>query len=354
MEMNEYDLKLKDLPNLLLPWYEKSRRDLPWRKTKDPYCIWVSEIMLQQTRVDTVIQRYQLFISELPSVADLAACNEDELMKLWEGLGYYSRAHNMKKAAQIIMEQYAGIFPQDLKQIRDLPGIGDYTAGAISSIAFGKPVPAVDGNVLRVLSRYLPSYLDISLQGTKKYFTELLSPVFPKDASSFTQSLMELGALICLPNGFPHCDICPLSEHCTACIDHSWNELPVKTKQSGKKHMYLIVFQIRCGDRIAIRKRPSSGLLKDMWELPNLVVDEFPRDPSVFLKEQFGIEHSDFSFLGDARHVFTHVEWNMRTYSVKALNENELFLWVSDEELSDYYALPTAFRKLLSIQKPEK
>ena len=232
----DLELTEKVLQKLLL-WYQSARRDLPWRKTKDPYCIWISEIMLQQTRVEAVKEYYHRFLKVLPTVSHLAEASEETVLKLWEGLGYYSRARNLKKAAQQIISEHNGEFPRDFDAIRKLSGIGDYTAGSISSIAFDLPTPAVDGNVLRVMSRVLNDFSDITLTKTKKDMTALLSLVYPqKQCGDVTQSLMELGAMVCIPNGQPKCEECPLTDCCRAKQEGTVEQLPVKTEKRSGKH----------------------------------------------------------------------------------------------------------------------
>ena len=350
--MNFTEEKLNLLPSLLLPWYRISKRDLPWRNTTDPYAVWISEIMLQQTRVDTVIERYTVFLDRFPTVDSLARCEMDDLLKTWEGLGYYSRARNLKKAAEIISDTYGGQFPDDYETIRDLPGIGEYTAGAISSIAFNFPVPAVDGNVLRVLSRFLPSYEDISLPATKRYFTDLLRPVYPDDCSAFTQALMELGALVCLPNGKPLCGKCPLKERCGAAAGSSWGELPVNKKKKTNKEQELSVFLLKHDGRVALRKRQMSGLLKGMWEFPN-IEGHWDDETINHIITDLGVQPLKVLLRGDFIHVFTHITWHMRVYDVICSKTVPDLVWATEKELTEIYALPTAFRKVLKKEQPE-
>ena len=261
-------MELNKLPGALLPWYRENRRALPWRETNDPYRIWVSEIMLQQTRVEAVKGYYARFLQALPDIESLAGCDDEKLHKLWEGLGYYSRVRNLKKAAGVILAQHGGVFPADYDAVRALPGIGDYTAGAVCSIAFSLPTPAVDGNVLRVLSRLRCDAEPIDLPAVKKRVNRELAEIYPNDCpGEFTQALMELGATVCVPNGEPRCGNCPCREFCGG--QGSWQELPVKLPKRAKKQENRTVFVLRCGDRYAICKRPARGLLAGLWQFPN-------------------------------------------------------------------------------------
>ena len=339
--------KLSRLPTLLIPWFESNHRDLPWRKTSDPYAIWVSEIMLQQTRVDTVIERYQQFLNTLPTIEKLANCDEEVLYKLWEGLGYYSRVTNMKKAAICICEDFQGRFPDSYEQILQLPGIGSYTAGAILSIAFGKPYPAVDGNVLRVLSRYLPSSEPINKQQTKKLFENALFNTYPKEnTSSYTQSLMELGATVCLPNGEPRCSTCPLQASCHAALHACWDSLPVNEKKTIKREEKKTVFLIRYNQKIAVQKRDSYGLLANLWQFPNaegwLSVEEIAAHFSTSPESVHLAKHT-------YTHVFSHVTWKMHVAVIEIDSPMSEYTFVTKVELTEQYALPTAFRQLIPI-----
>ncbi len=333
----------------LLEWYERNRRDLPWRRTKDPYRIWISEIMLQQTRVEAVKSYYQAFLEAFPTVADLAEAEETKLMKQWEGLGYYSRARNLQKAAKTVMQDFGGKLPADEKQLRSLCGIGDYTAGAIASIAFGIPAPAVDGNVLRVLARVTGSREDIALQDTKKRQSESLRNVIPKDrAGDFTQAMIELGATVCVPNGEARCAECPFSDICKANLLDLTHQLPVKSAKKPRRIEQLTVLLIRDDDRTVLRKRPSKGLLAGLYELPNLrghlKEAEIPKRVRALGFEPLRVERIE-----DAKHIFTHVEWHMIAYTVKISSEfdgvrlsPDLHL-VENERLRLEYAIPSAF-----------
>ena len=263
------EFERKDIIEPLLTWYLKNARSLPWREEPTPYRVWVSEIMLQQTRVEAVKPYFQRFITKLPDVAALADCPEDTLLKLWEGLGYYNRVRNMQKAARTVVEEYGGILPADYRALLSLTGIGSYTAGAIASIAYGIPVPAVDGNVLRVLTRLSGDASDIMKQTVKTALEEELLDFMPKDrAGAFNQALMELGATVCVPNGAPLCGECPWGGVCKACADGSWAYLPVKTRARERRIEERTVFVIRTGDRVVLNRRPKKGLLAGLYEFP--------------------------------------------------------------------------------------
>ena len=255
----------------LLHWYDAQARILPWRENQDPYRVWVSEIMLQQTRVDAVIAYFNRFMENFPHVKALAEAEEEEVLKLWEGLGYYSRARNLKKAAEVICEKHNGVFPKDYKEILALPGIGKYTAGAISSIAFEMPRAAVDGNVLRVVTRLNELEQDILEEKFRKQIGEQLEHVYPQNhCSEFTQSLMELGAMVCVPNGTPKCEECPLNKGCQAYKNNTWKKYPVKKEKAKRKIIDKTVLILCDDEKIAVRKRKDTGLLAGMWEFPNI------------------------------------------------------------------------------------
>ena len=335
---------LRDIIEPLLQWYKLNKRDLPWRRTKDPYHIWVSEIMLQQTRVEAVKPYYERFIAALPTVKDLAEADEEVILKLWEGLGYYSRVRNMQKAARQIIEEYEGIFPHDHKNLLKLKGIGPYTAGAVGSIAFDLRVPAVDGNVLRVMSRITADPSDISLQATKKEWENRLTEIMPSEHSGdFNQALMELGATVCLPNGVPKCEVCPVRKYCKAYHKNATTLYPVKAEKKARTIEKLNVFFCVYQDKIAISKRPEKGLLPGLWELPNTKRDI--AIPSVL--QDFGIFKADISPLKGQKHIFTHIEWHMDCYFVMVTEKTESDLyWITQEEAETTFALPSAFKKI--------
>ena len=335
----------QNLPALLLPWYETEHRDLPWRHTKEPYAVWLSEIMLQQTRAAAVIGYYHRFLEALPTVEALAGCPEEQLFKLWEGLGYYSRVRNLQKAARQIMERFEGHFPTGYAEIRSLAGIGDYTAAAIFSICFGGKTPAVDGNLLRVCARLSGNRMDIRLPAAKQEVTEALSGFDAVDYGKFNQALMELGAVICLPHGAPDCVHCPVAGDCAA-RDGLWRELPVKSPRPPRETEERSVFILQCAEKFAIERRPGKGLLAGLWELPNTLGMLAPQEafdfaaalgcaPERILREQH------------KTHIFTHKEWHMRGYTIECSVPSPRFVWVNRKELAEAYALPTAFRIFL-------
>jgi len=339
------DQLLAQLPGLLVPWFLRAKRDLEWRNDPTPYRVWISEIMLQQTRVEAVKPYYDRFLAELPDVASLAAVDETRLLKLWEGLGYYRRARNLQAAAKKIMQDHGGVFPSDYEAVRALPGIGDYTAGAILSIAFGKPFPAVDGNVLRVVSRLAASREDIDSPKIRRELTDALAAVYPAgQCSEFTQSLMELGATICLPNGAPLCLACPLAGICLASRNGLTDEIPVRKSKTARpvKEFTVVVLRDASG-RYAVRRRPETGLLAGLYEFPNL--EGHPDETA--LKTAFHAVKIKRS--GTARHVFTHVEWDMTLYRVETDDPPAGFEWVPRDALRSETAIPSAFKAALKL-----
>ena len=339
------------LPALVIRWYAAHARARPWRSvtgsTADPYRVWLSEIMLQQTRIETVIPYYFRFLEACPTVEALAAIDDDRLIKLWEGLGYYSRARNLKKAAQVIAREYGGALPPDVGLLRALPGIGEYTAGAVASIAFGLPEPAVDGNVLRVVSRIAALPDDVALPQTKRCVTEALRRIYPggMDAACFTEGLMELGEVVCLPPpAEPHCDACPLKDLCEAQRTGETDRYPVKSPKKERRVEEWTVLLLRLDGKLALRRR-GEGLLGGMWEFPNvpgsLGEDEVPAAVRTLCPEA---EIVTVGQMPSAKHVFTHVEWRMRAYLVDVCGSVP-FETAAPEEIREKYALPTAFRK---------
>ena len=332
-----------DWTEALIKWYEGNRRDLPWRKTRDPYRVWVSEIMLQQTRVAAVIPYYERFLKELPSVNDLADVPDDRLLKLWQGLGYYSRARNLKKAAGEIITRFGGVLPETYQKLMTLPGIGSYTAAAIASISFGERVPAVDGNVLRVYSRLTEDYRDIQDPHTKSAVFAELTEVMPDDSGTFNQAMMELGATVCVPNGQPLCGKCPLAGSCRAKRNGMTEDLPVKSKKAPRSIEQMSVFLIRKDDSFLIRKRPNAGLLAGLYELPNteghLNVNE-----ALSFAEACGIRPSGSITEYDRTHVFTHREWHMHVFAFDTASSVPAGWLLYDGKQS----VPTAFSICLS------
>ena len=331
----------------LLNWFDQNKRELPWRRDKEPYQVWISEIMLQQTRIEAVMSYYARFLEALPDVESLSKVDDDALMKLWEGLGYYSRARNLKKAAVVITEKYGGEFPQAFIELKKLPGIGEYTAGAIASICFDEKVPAVDGNVLRVIARVQGSRDNVLLPQTKKSVTEQLGKIMPQRSGAFNEALMELGELVCLPNGAPLCEDCPLKEHCTAYKKGLTEQIPVRVKKMKRGRAEKSVFMITDPDgRVAIEKRPDTGLLSGMYQLPN--VEGFHTDDELQeILRQWKSAPIDIVFAKEAKHVFTHIDWYMKAYHVTVTEHHDRFIWVTEDELKNSYPLPTAFQKLL-------
>ncbi len=352
-------LRLPDL-SPLLPWYRANARDLPWRRTKDPYHIWVSEIMLQQTRVEAVIPYYHRFLAALPDVAALATAPEAQLLKLWEGLGYYSRVRNMQKAARAVMAEHGGVFPHTYDEIRALCGVGDYTAGAIGSFAFDLAVPAVDGNVLRVAARLAACDGDILATKTKRALTAAVAAAQPAaHAADFNQAMIELGATVCLPNGAPKCEECPLRDRCEAHKRGLECTLPVRRAAAPRRIEEKTVVILRAGDRVALRRRPDTGLLAGLFEPLCLS----GKRTLAQLRERLaavGITPLYLSPLEESKHIFTHIEWHMVGFEVilpaeidpsvldiphdGVKNPVNDFFYAPREEIDERYAVPTAYR----------
>ncbi|MBQ8559167.1 MAG: DNA/RNA nuclease SfsA [Tyzzerella sp.] len=338
---------LKEMAQPLVNWYREQKRDLPWRVDVTAYKVWVSEIMLQQTRVEAVKPYYARFLEAFPTIADLANAKEDVLLKMWEGLGYYNRVRNMQKAAQQVMIEYGGEFPGTYEEIRSLTGIGNYTAGAISSFAFGIPKPAVDGNVLRVISRLTASYEDIMKASVKERVEEELEELIPADAASdFNQGLIELGAIVCVPNGAPKCEECPLAHLCRAHQKGIELELPVKSKAKERRIEKKTVFVFQDGDHVAIKKRPAKGLLAGLYELPN-VEGHLTEGEALAYCKQIGLSPLRIQKLEDGKHIFSHVEWQMIGYRIRVdeLEKSctEKMLFIHPEEIQAEYPIPAAF-----------
>ena len=346
--MNEFDLSILTEP--LLEWYEKNKRNLPWREIASPYRVWVSEIMLQQTRVEAVKPFFERFTKRLPDVKSLAECPEDELLKLWEGLGYYNRVRNMQKAALQVVEQYDGELPADYQALLQLKGIGSYTAGAIASIAYRIPVPAVDGNVLRILTRVAEDDTDIMKASFRKQVEEQLTAYMQSDAfdekrsGDFNQALMELGATVCVPNGAPNCEVCPWQNVCQARENDRISELPVKTKAKERRIEKRTVLVIRDGERVAIRKRPKKGLLAGLYELPN-VEGHLSQEEALASVKELALSPIRIQKLPEAKHIFSHVEWQMQGYAILVEEpEQEGTLIYAEAATSEQkYAIPAAF-----------
>lgn len=337
--------QLNKLPALLLPWYAENKRELPWRRDKEPYHVWLSEVMLQQTRVEAVKGYYARFLEELPTIEALAQASEELCHKLWEGLGYYSRVRNLQKGAKQIMEKHGGEFPRDYDAIRAIAGIGDYTAGAISSICFDAPTPAVDGNVIRVMTRLMADDRPANTPKLKKDITAMLEKIYPqKGSGDFTQALMELGATVCVPNGQPHCEVCPIRTLCKAKKTQTTAYYPVKAQKKPRKEEKKTVFILRCGDYVALSKRPETGLLAGLWEFPN-VPGHLSVEEALDWAQAHRTHPSSPDKIVEKVHIFTHIEWKMRGIYINCSAMTDAFLWANARELDEIYALPTAFRQ---------
>ena len=344
----------------LLAWRTSApdTRDLPWRDEPTPYHVWISEIMLQQTRAAVVRGYYLRFLDALPSVRDLAAVDDDALMKLWQGLGYYSRARNLKRAAEVIVREHEGQLPKDFDALLALPGIGRYTASAISSFAYGEPRPAVDGNFLRVAARVTANPIDIAKDTSKRALETALAPSYPsgREAGLLNEAFMDLGATICLPNGAPLCHTCPVAQICLAHDRGTEQNYPVKTALKARRKEKRTVLLLSCGEKIAIRKRPARGLLAGLWEYPNIDKKLNKRAVREHLEEK-GFHILDIAPLPSARHIFSHIEWDLTGWAITVADTNEpplmaaedndaapsALLWVRRAELADTYSIPTAF-----------
>ena len=342
--MQRYSRSLED-------WFLKNRRILPWRRDKNPYHVWISEVMLQQTRIEAVISYYERFMEALPDVFSLAMVSEDKLLKLWEGLGYYNRARNLKKAAIKIVEEYGGIFPTTYSEIIQLPGIGEYTASAISSICFGENQVTVDGNVMRVFTRFYNDSSNISKDSTKKKIHNTLLSMISGDAGNFNEGLMELGEVICIPNGMPKCDVCPLKEGCLSYQNSNYYLFPVKDEKKVKEEVDMTVIIPIWQGKTLVRKRKSPGLLHNLYEFPNV--------SKVLTEKEVWDYGGDYGEVLSVRksisyiHVFTHKKWKMQSYFIfmREVNCPNLFSSISDVE--DNYALPSAFLPFFYILKEE-
>ena len=341
LAMEQMDLSKAVRP--LLDWYRNNARDLPWRRTRDPYRIWVSEIMLQQTRVAAVLGYYARFLETFPTVEALAAAPEDRLMKLWEGLGYYSRARNLQRAARLVAER--GGFPDTRAGLLELPGVGDYTASAIASAAFGRREAAVDGNVLRVYARLTDCHDDVSDPGVKKAVRARVQEMFPEEEADiriFNQALMELGATVCGPNGPPRCLLCPVRDFCLGQARCTAETLPVKKPKKARRVEEKTVFLLLRNGETALRKRPGTGLLAGLWEFPN-VEGSLDESAAGKILAAWGLEPKVWRSRLAARHIFTHVEWHMTGYVLEVSGEGPPeFLWTGSLESR---AVPSAFAR---------
>jgi A/G-specific adenine glycosylase len=364
----------------LLQWYDNNARILPWRENTEPYAVWISEIMLQQTRVEAVIPYFNRWMKALPDLESLANASEEEVLKLWEGLGYYSRLRNIHKAAKIVMEKYGGGLPASFDELRSLPGIGEYTAGSVGSIAFQLPVPCVDGNVLRVVTRLTADTSDIGAASTKKRLTEWVREIVPKGRpGDFNQAMMELGATVCLPNGLPKCEICPVAFFCEARIQNRMTEFPVKGEKTvrkiEKKTVLILLDSAAPGitGRTALRKRAEPGLLSGLWEFPNLN-GHYSEEEIHQLLVSSGLTLSSLVRLKKAKHIFSHIEWDMTGYLAVVEHDAAVdagdeaipeaaaetpalygalpdIQWTDVERLDEKLALPAAFKSYYRIMK---
>lgn len=345
--------QLQKIVQPLLLWFEQNKRVLPWREEPTPYRVWVSEIMLQQTRVEAVKPYFERFMKSLPQIKDLAEVDEEQLLKLWEGLGYYNRARNLQKAAVEIMEQHEGKMPDDYEKLLSLPGIGSYTAGAVASISFQICQPAVDGNVLRVFSRLTMNQEDILSQKVKKYWENIIRELIPKGKpGDFNQALMELGATVCVPNGAPHCEECPLKKFCEAHKASREMEFPYKKQKKQRRIEQKTILIICDGDKIVLRKRDNKGLLAGLYEFPSME-GHVEENEVITQLENMGYKVLHIKKLTDGKHIFSHVEWHMTGYKIKVqegdfekrkLDEGAGHILVKPKETEVAYPIPSAFR----------
>lgn len=351
--VNKIKLRKGDLnaiPKPLLKWYDSNKRILPWREEPTPFRVWVSEVMLQQTRVEAVKPYFERFLSALPNIESLANAPEDVLLKLWEGLGYYNRVRNLQKAASQIMSEYDGVMPDEYEELLKLPGIGSYTAGAIASIAYGKRVPAVDGNVLRVISRVCKREEDILLPAVKKKTEEELLKIMPKRAGDFNQALMEIGAIVCIPNGAPRCEICPLADKCLANAEGVQTDYPKKGRKKPRSIEEKTILVIRDAGKAALHKRPGKGLLAGMYEFPSMTGHRTQKEVIRWMEDK-GLNILRIIPLQESKHIFTHKEWHMWGYMIRVdelAPQKESILkedWIFAEpgETEEKYPVPTAF-----------
>lgn len=354
-------VKIEDFQQDLISWFKREQRDLPWRKDQDPYKVWVSEIMLQQTRVDTVIPYFNRFLEWFPTIDDLADAEEERVLKAWEGLGYYSRVRNLQAAVKEVREKYNGVVPNTAKEISSLKGVGPYTAGAILSIAYGIPEPAVDGNVMRVLSRILSIREDIAKPASRKIFEEAVRQLISQEEpSSFNQALMELGALICTPTS-PSCLLCPVRDHCQGFEEGVQEMLPIKSKKNKQRKVQLgAVILTDDSGKILIHKRPETGLLANLWEFPNIEIHlrnqkERNQIDTIF-QDEFGIAIETGKIIGQIEHVFSHLIWNIHVYEGKIqsdVKESQEWKLASLEEMEDL-AFPVPHQKMRKLYRHHK
>jgi len=338
----------KQITPSLIKWYQANKRKLPWREIKSPYAVVVSEMMLQQTQVNTVIDYFNRFLERFPSFESLAEADEQEVLTLWQGLGYYSRARNLHKIAKIVVDVYRGELPKSYDELKKLPGIGEYMAGAVTSIGFDIPMPAVDGNVLRVVSRLDGIFDDIAVQKTRRVVFDYVKEILPiTHAGDFTQALMELGAVICKPKN-PICSACPVRTFCFAYANDKIDMLPIKKPKEKAKTILLDVYIIRTATDILMQKRPDKGLLAGMWGLPT---GEYEDSHIADLMKKLGIEKNQRVSVGETVHVFTHQRWEMRAFLIQMDNRREVehpYAWISERKI-DELPIPTAYKKIFSL-----
>ena len=346
-------LKIEQAMNIV-SWYKKNKRFLPWHKN-DAYAIWISEIMLQQTRIEAVKPKYIQFMNTLPTMQSLAECDDDTLMRLWEGLGYYSRARNLKKCAQVVCQTYHGVLPADYQTLLTLPGIGSYTAGAISSIAYHRPVSAIDGNVLRVLTRYFEINEDVRLPQTKDLIEQSLTKIYHSKQkgdffSAFNQGLMEIGETICTPSGKPNCQHCPLSDDCKAYKNQTYEAIPYRSKLKKRKIIKRTILVIRDGSSFLLHKRDNTGLLANLYEF--IGVDTYlSQKEMISFVQSLDLQPIKISKLPDSKHIFTHLEWHMKGFEVQveqiASTPSNNYVLATKKELSSL-AIPSAFKTYIN------
>lgn len=363
--------KIETFQETFLTWYHKEKRNLPWRATNDPYAIWISEIMLQQTRVETVIGYFYRFMEQFPTIQDLAEAEEQKLLKVWEGLGYYSRARNLKAAAQQIVAEFDGKMPDSIEEIRSLKGIGPYTAGAIGSIAFGLPEPAIDGNVMRVVSRLFCIEADIAKASSRRPFDEAMRTIISHDEpGEFNQALMDLGSRICTPTT-PKCEECPISQYCLAYAENRQTDFPVKSKKAKPKDVYYIAGAIEDQGSFLLVQRPETGLLASMWHFPLVEVtkEQYEALQRTWAKEeqlQLDLIAEDdaleiFSDLpvvwqkrhfGEITHIFSHLKWHVLLFYGRKRGELTLqdSEWAAKESFQNY-VFPKPQQKLVEQLK---
>jgi A/G-specific adenine glycosylase len=349
-------LDKKSFQQDLLGWYDKEKRDLPWRRETDPYRIWVSEIMLQQTKVDTVIPYYNNFMEKFPTLQDLADADEEKVLKAWEGLGYYSRARNLHTAVKEVRDEYKGKVPDTEEDIKKLQGVGPYTAGAVLSIAYNVPAPAVDGNVMRVLSRLFTIYDDIGKAAAKNKFEQLIREIIAENrASDFNQAVMELGAVVCTPTS-PACLLCPVEQHCSAKEEGVQDLLPVKAKKKPPRTVRLKALVLQDGNgRFLVEKRPDTGLLAKLWQFPYIEEsEETDEDIASFAAEFGGVAEGDLNYYYDVKHVFSHLVWEIKVYraegEINNIGSHQRLL--AKEELKEF-TFPVSHQKIMKSLEEE-